>query len=192
MLIGLMGATFGSYMASQYVREPRADQRLSHALEGLDRRHALYHYYLNSNHVLTSHYGMIVLMPRSQEGEITYQAGKWQHKGGWRKIMQLFGEPGLGKPDQDLIADMQDLKKWIDQVMPETNIPVNGVVVMTSPKATLHAEKAPVPAVLLENLADYLKSGLKGETTLTTATQKELRRVMDEVIAQAAPKPKGK
>ena len=192
MLVGLMGATFGSYMSSQYVRTPRADQRLAKAMEGLDRRYALYNYYLNSNYVLTSHYGFIVLIPRSHEGEITYEGGRWRHKGGWRKVLQLFGEPSLGKPDQDLTADMQDLKQWIDQVMPEANIPVNGVVVMTSSNVTLHTKDAPVPVVALDNLADYVRNGLKGSATLTTATQKELRRVMDEVIAQAAAKPKGK
>src|SRR5512141_1249399 len=72
MLVGLIGATFGSYMQSQYVREPRADKRLDKALEGLDKRYAAYHYYLTSNHVLTSHYGFIVLIPRHQEGEVTY------------------------------------------------------------------------------------------------------------------------
>jgi hypothetical protein len=191
MLVGLIGATFGSYMSSQYVREPRADKRLDKALEGLDKRYAAYHYYLTSNHVLTSHYGFIVLIPRGQEGEVSYQNGRWQHKGGFRKVLQLFGEPGLGKPDQDLTADMQDLKQWIDQVMPEANIPVSGAIVMTGSNVTLHTKDAPVPVVELDKLPDYLKTGLKGQTTLTTAMQKELRRVMDEVIAQAnAPKPK--
>ena len=152
MLVGLMGATFGSYMSSQYVREPRADKRLDKALDGLDRRYAAYHYYLTSNHVLASHYGFIVLIPRAHEGEITYQGGRWQHKGGWRKMLQLFGEPGLGKPDQDLAADVQDLKQWIDQVMPEADIPVNGVIVMTGSNVTLHTKEAPAPVVALDNL----------------------------------------
>lgn len=33
LLVGLLGATFGSYMASRYVREPRPDQTLAEVME---------------------------------------------------------------------------------------------------------------------------------------------------------------
>ncbi len=183
LLIGLLGATFGSYMANMYVREPRADQVLSKELDGLDKRYTLYSYYLASNHIIASHYGLTVVLPKPQEGEVSYVNGRWRHKAGWRKIFQIFGEPGLGKPDQELNGEIRAVKEWIDKLMPEQNIPVNGVILFTNPKVKLNASGLPAPAVTRDGIADYMKQGLKGQPTLTTATQTELRRILDEVVA---------
>ena len=102
LLVGLLGATFGSYMANRYVREPRVDQVLENMLGGMDKRYSLYSYYLPSDYVIVSHFGLTVVVPRTQDGEISYTDGRWRHKAGIRKVMQFFGEPSLGKPDQDL------------------------------------------------------------------------------------------
>jgi len=185
LLIGLIGATFGSYMANRYVREPRPDQVFKDKLSELDKRYALYNYYPLGDHVMLSHYGITVLEPRAQEGEITYESGRWRHKAGFRKVFQLFGEPSLGKPDQDVIRQVKWVKDWIDEVMPEEGIPVNGVVVFTRSNLALHVSGNEVPIVKAEDLAAFMKQGLKGQPTLSTAKQKELRRVMDEVISQA-------
>jgi len=186
LIVGLLAASYGSYMASRYVREPRPDQVMTTALEGLDKRYALYHYYFASPHVVASHFGLTVLLPKIQEGEITYEDGRWRHKGGLRKIIQLFGEPGLSKPHVELAEDMQWMKEWIDQAMPEDDIPVTGAVVFTNPRATVRASKAPVPALTPDQLSSYLKQGLKGQAaTLSTAKQKELRRILDAAIGAA-------
>jgi len=183
LLIGLLGASIGSYFTSRYVREPRADQTLGQAMESLDRRYTLYNYYLPSDHVVASHYGLTVLIPRYQTGLVTYEHGKWRHKAGFRKIMQLFGEPHLGKPDQDLEREMGWVKEWIDQVLPEDDIPVNGAVVFTDPKVELHATGAPVPVLKAEELARFMKVGLKGQRIIPTSVQNKLRKVLDEVVA---------
>ena len=184
MLVGLIGAAFGSYMANRYVREPRADQVFEEALEALDKRYKMYGYYPPSHYLIASHYGLTILEPRGQDGEVSYENGRWHHKGGWRKVLQLFGEPSLGKPDQDVQREVEWVKEWIDEVLPEDDVLVTGVVVFTGSNVTLHASKAPVPAVKAEDLARHLKAGLKGNRTLTTAKQKELRSIMDQVVAE--------
>ena len=159
-------------------------QTLSEALESLDKRYTLYSYYLSANHILISHYGLMGIIPRSHNGEVTYdENGRWRQKAGWRKVFQLFGEPSVGKPDQEAVDDVEWTKKWIDEVFPEEDIPVNGVVVFTDPAVELYAKKCPTPVVKAGDLARYLKQGLKGQPTLTTARQKELRRTLDEIIA---------
>jgi hypothetical protein len=186
LVVGLLAASFGSYTANRYVREPRADQMLNKALEGLDKRYALYHYYFATSHVLASHLGLTVLLPRLQEGEITYEEGRWRHKAGLRKFLQLFGEPSLGKPQVELEEDVRWLKEWVDAAMPGDNIPVTGAIVFTNPRATVRASQAPVPALTPEQLVGFLKQGLRGQVSvLSTAKQKELRRVLDEAIAAA-------
>jgi hypothetical protein len=135
--------------------------------------------------VIVSHYGLTAIVPRFQEGEVAYKQGRWHHKAGWRKVFQLFGEPALGKPDQDLEQEIKAVKEWIDQVMPEQNVPVNGVVVFTSSKISLDVSDAPVPAMSAVDLIAYMKQGLKGQPTLSTATQTELRKILDQVVDES-------
>jgi hypothetical protein len=183
LLVGLLGATFGSYMNNRYVREPRVDQILDDALGGMDKRYTLYGYYLPSDYVVASHHGLTVVVPRTQEGEISYSNGRWQHKAGMRKLLQFFGEPSLGKPDQDLQQEMRYVKEWIDKVMTEKDIPVNGAVLFTNPKAVLKVSDAPAPSMTAAELVAHMKQGLKGQPTLSTALQTELRQALDEVVA---------
>jgi len=190
LLIGLLGATFGSYMAGRYVREPRADQTLEEALTRLDKRYRLYNYYLPSDHVVASHHGLAVLVIKPQEGQITYSDGRWHHKAGWRKLLQFFGEPSLSKPDQELAQEVQLVKEWIDEVMatephlrPELEVPVHGVIVFTNPRVTLDTHDLQVAAVKSADLVGHLKLGLKGQPPLSTAERKELERILDEVVA---------
>jgi hypothetical protein len=184
LLVGMLGASLGAYFAGRYVREPRADQVLTNALSGLDKRFTLYNYYLSSNHIIASHRGLTVIEPRAQDGLVVYDNGRWRHKGGFRKVLQLFGEPALGKPDQDLKREIEWVKKWIAEVFPEEDIPVNGAVVFTSPKAELQVYGEGAPAMLAADLAKHLTDGLKNQRILTTAKQKELRRTLDEAIEQ--------
>jgi len=186
LVAGLLASSFGSYNANRYVREPRPDQVLDKALEGLDKRYALYHYYFATPHVLASHLGLTVFLPKVQEGEISYEDGRWRHRAGLRKILQLFGEPGLGRPQAELEQDVQWLKEWIDAAMPGDDIPVTGAVIFTNPRATVRASKAPVPALTADQLVRFVKQDLRGQVSaLSTAKQKELRRVVDEAIAAA-------
>lgn len=184
LLVGLIGASFGSYMANRYVQEPRADQVFTEAMEGMDKRYALYNYYLSSNHIVASHYGLTVLLPRGQAGVVTYEDGRWRHKAGWRKILQLFGEPNVGKPGQELEREIEWVQEWIDEIFVEEKIPVTGVVVFTNPNVQLYAQDAPIPVVTADDLARFLKEDLKGGITLRTAVQRELRRVLEQVMAE--------
>ncbi|MHB1355348.1 MAG: hypothetical protein ACYCZF_05140 [Anaerolineae bacterium] len=183
LLVGLVGATVGSHFSSTYVREPRADRVFSHLLDGLDKRYAVYCYYMPSNHVVLSHYGLTVLLPKAQKGQITYNNDRWQHKAGMRKLLQLIGEPGLGNPEKELTSEVKWVKDWVARTAPELEVPVQGVIVFIHPEATLIASGSPVPAMESVDLPDYLRQGMKGQTTLTTANQKELRRLLDAVVA---------
>lgn len=182
LLVGLVGATVGSHFSSTYVREPRADQVFSHLLDGLDKRYAVYCYYMPSNHVVLSHYGLTVLLPKAQKGKITFSNGRWQHKAGMRKILQLIGEPGLGNPEKDLSAEMKWVRDWLAKTVPELEVPVQGVIVFIHPEATLNAAGSPMPAMQSVDLPDYMRQGMKGQPTISTANQKELRRVLDAIV----------
>lgn len=183
LMIGLIAASIGAYLANRYVKEPRADRVFADALQNLDKRYVLYQYYFPTNHLLMSHFGLTVLDPYAQGGTVSYHRGHWRHKAGFRKIMQIFGDPALGKPDSEIRAEVARVKKWIDELMPGQDIPVTGVAVFTNPTVQLDVEDCPVPAVRIDGLATFVKDGLKGGRVLSTALQNQLRKTLDDVIA---------
>jgi len=187
LIVGLIAATVASYMTNQYVKEPRGDRVFQRVLAGLDKRYALYSYYLPASHVVASHHGLTVLLARPQRGVVTVQGGRWQHKSGWRRILQFFGEPGLGRPDADLQHEMQRVAKWISERLPEVEIPVTGVVVFTHPEVELHVSDAQVPVMLVADLPRFFREDLRDAPILSTAVQKDLRRTLDKAAEQAGP-----
>ena len=184
LMIGVVGASIGAYLTNKYVREPRPDQVLDQVLGDLDKRYAVYNYYLPAQQVIASHHGLTVILTRPQRGVISYRNGNWHHSAGWRKFLQFFGEPSLGKPDLALADDIDSVKSWITEVMPDEDVPVNGAVIFIDANAELDTAQAPVPTMLAEALYDHMKQGLKGQPVLTTAKQKELRRILDGVVGQ--------
>ncbi|NLG29437.1 MAG: hypothetical protein GX557_16125 [Chloroflexi bacterium] len=197
LVIGVIAASIGAYLSNRYVKEPRADQVLAKQLEALDKRYAVYNYYLPAPHVIASHYGLTVVLPRQQKGQVTYSNGKWQHRERWRALTQFFGAPNVGKPELSLAEEIAPTQEWINAVLPgEEPVPVTGLVLFTDAAVQLEAKEAPVVALKSEALAGYMREGLKGQTVLSTARQKELRRLLDSVVqatdAKSAAKPKRK
>ncbi len=182
LMVGLLTAATASYISNQYIREPRADKVLQRVLDGLDKRYALYSYYLPSDHVVASHRGLTVIVARAQRGAVTVQGKRWQHHSGWRKILQVFGEPGLGRPDLDLQVEVSRVQAWVAKRNLSESIPVSGIIVFTHPQALLTAESPAHPAMVANQLPDFLRQGLNDLPILSTAGQKELRRALDEVV----------
>ncbi|MGI6376420.1 MAG: hypothetical protein ACOX3S_10515 [Anaerolineae bacterium] len=183
LLIGLVAASIGSYLANRYVKEPRADHVLGEALANLDKRYALYNYYFATSHLLLSHFGLTVLDPYPQTGQVSYRGGRWRHKAGIRKVMQLFGDPALGKPHTELKLEIKRVKDWIDENLPGEDIPVTGVIVFTNANVELDAEPGEVAVVKADGLAAFMKDGLKGSRVLSTSQQRQLRKMLDDAIS---------
>ncbi len=185
LLIGLVGASIGSYMANRYAKEPRTDQRLAKALESLDRRYVLYSYYLPSEQVLFSHHGFTVLEARHQDGAIAYAGGRWRHKAGVRKLLQFFGEPSLGKPEQDLQREIGWVREWLAKIEGGDEIPVNGMIVFTNPAAQLDIQGLDCPYATLESLPEAIRESLRDQPPLSTSRRNEIRSMLDDLVAQA-------
>jgi hypothetical protein len=186
LLLGLISASVGSFLANRYVREPRADEQLARALDGLDRRYSLLSYYLPSDHVVFSHHGFAVLEPRAQSGVIAYRDGRWSNKGGGRRLLQFVGgEPSLGRPDRDLAAEVTEVKRWLGRAGWGSDVPVHGVVVFTNPDAQLDIVDPPCPAVALRDLAGVLRDGL-GQPPLPTSQRRELESKLDALVSSRA------
>ena len=185
LLIGVFGASIAAYMTSRYVREPRADQLLARAIDGLDRRYTLLSYYLPVDHVVFSHHGFTVLMTRAQQGDISFSNGRWNHQMRMRRIKQLLGEPALARPDRDLQGEITEVSHWVATQGMGENVPVSGVIVFTSDRATLNTDGLDCPAVTLKNLADFLREGLPEAARLSTSERREIESKLDELVGKA-------
>ena len=144
LVVGLIAAT--PPPDERPLREPRAD-KCSPRPDGLDKRYALYNYYLPSPHVVVSHRGLTVLQAQPQRGEIAWEGGRWKHRVGWRRLKQFFGEPGLGRPDMDLQHEMAKTRGWLAKHYPGAEVPVTGAVVFVHPEANLSITDPGVPVM---------------------------------------------
>ncbi|NLT72982.1 MAG: NAD(P)(+) transhydrogenase (Re/Si-specific) subunit beta [Chloroflexi bacterium] len=184
LLIGVCGASIGAYMANRYIREPRVDQVLSRALDGLDKRYTLYSYYLPAGQVVLSHFGFTVLEARSQGGQIAYSRGRWSHKARLNLLKQILGEPSLGSPDKDLAIQIEHLRKWMARQGLD-DVPVSGAIVFTNQEAGLEIEGLGFPAVRLRELAPLLKGGVSDQVPLATSQRREIESKLDELVQKA-------
>lgn len=185
LLIGVLGASIGAYMANRYIREPRPDQLLARALDGLDKRYTLLSYYLPSDQVVFSHRGFTVLVTRAQQGEITYAEGRWDHQLRMRKIKQLFGEPAISKPEKDLELEVRDVEKWVSSLNLSDQVPVNGVIVFTGENVQLDVQDPNLPAVTLQDLASHFRDHMGDRGLLTTSQRREIESKLDALVGKA-------
>ncbi|MGI6368233.1 MAG: hypothetical protein ACOX2L_07760 [Anaerolineae bacterium] len=180
LLVGVFAASMGAFMANRYVREPRPDQLLSRALDGLDKRYTLLSYYLPTEHVLFSHDGFTAIIARSQQGTIRCAQGRWTHKQRGRWFKQLMGEPSLANPMQDLARERQDLQRWATSQQ-LGDVPINGLVVFTGKDVVLELKDPSVPAVTLSHLADYVREGSTA-APLTTSQRREIENKLHALV----------
>lgn len=185
LLVGVVAAGVGSYMASRYVREPRADQLLAKALDGLDKRYTLYSYYLPADHTVFSHHGFTVIDTRPQTGTIVYANGRWSHRTRFRWLKQLVGEPALVSPEKDLDADISALQTWSARQGLGVEIPIHGVIVFTNENARLNIQGLRYPAVTLSELPDLLRAGMGDQAPLSTGQRREIESLLDELVHKA-------
>jgi len=76
-LVGVLASQFGMVYYNRWSRQPRMDQVLDDSVKGLDGRYALFHYTLSSPHVLATPAGVFAIVPRLDEGEVTWSDGAW-------------------------------------------------------------------------------------------------------------------
>jgi hypothetical protein len=110
LAIGFLLSNIGIYYANRYTRLDRPDAVLTQALKGFDDRYVLYQFLLPVSQALLEPSGLTVLVLKPQEGQISYENGKWRHKQGWGRLLRWVGQEGLGKPDLEAEHEAQTLR----------------------------------------------------------------------------------
>ncbi|HVP21286.1 MAG TPA: hypothetical protein VMS73_05435 [Anaerolineaceae bacterium] len=163
LVIGFALSQVGIYFGNRWGRSPRPDEVLAAGLKGLEDKYTLYNYMTVVPHLLVGPAGIWILATFTQRGAITYNPDRkrWSQKGG-NFIMKLFGQEGLGRPDQEVYNLYQDMQKYISKEVSIPNLPSPQVaMVFLSDKSTVQAQDSPVPAMHIEKLKDFIRKQAK-------------------------------
>jgi hypothetical protein len=157
LLLGFVLSQVGIYFGNRWGRTPRPDQQITQSLKGLDDKYSLYHYVTPVSHLLIGPAGVWILLPFNQKGTITYEKGRWKQKGG-NLYMKVFAQEGLGRPDVELNASENELKRFLEKKLPENTVPeIQAALVFTSEKVTIATDDPPVPTLQAEKLKDFIR-----------------------------------
>ena len=178
LIVGFMLASVGTYNMNRWVKEPRADQALDKALKGFDNKHFLYHYTLPATHVLLAPSGLFVFMVKDNHGEIRCEGEKWRHKFSWGRLLLFFGQEGLGNPTREVRGEIERLRRFLDEKLPEADLPIEGLIVFTNPRAKLELIDPALPVVSSNKLKTFLRQLKKSR--IPAEQRKELAEIFEE------------
>jgi hypothetical protein len=172
LLLGFTLTQIGMYMGNRYGRSPRPDEKLDAGLKGLQNEFVMYHYMTPASHLLVGPAGIWVLLPYHQRGQVVYKKKRWKMSGGGflQGYMRIFGQESIGRPDVELDGEVSAIKKYLEKHMEEAEIPeINAMMVFTSDDVNIEAEGAPVSAMKLKGIKEFLRK--KGKEKPITSTQ---------------------
>ncbi len=181
VMVGFILSQVGIYFTNRWGRSPRPDEHLNNALKGLDGNYTLYHYVTPISHLLIGPAGVWVLMPRYQRGTITYEKGRFRQKGGGFMLnyLKIFGQEGLGRPELEVESEKETLTKFLQKRMPEKPLPpINAALVFTDSRAVVEADDAPIPAMPVKRLKEYIRKTTKGKA-LPPDRVKEIKQAIE-------------
>jgi hypothetical protein len=178
LLVGFVLSQVGIYYTNRWGRRPRPDELLNTALKGLDGKYAIYHYLTPASHVLVGPAGVWVLMARHQRGMITYEKGRWRQRGGGplQAYLRMFAQEGLGRPDLEILNEIEALQKHLNKKLPEGSAPaVQSALIFTNPNVDLRINEEEVPTaptMILGDLKEFIRKSAKNKgLSQTKATE---------------------
>lgn len=163
LFVGFILFQIGTYFMNRYNRRPRPDQALDAALKGLTKDYTLYHYLTPVSHLLVGPAGVWIIETFYQRGNISYENGRWRQKGGgiMLQYMKIFGQEGLGRPDLEIKADLENVTKLLKGHFGEELIPVNAALIFIDDRANINGEGAPYPTLKPKEIKEHLRKHAK-------------------------------
>ena len=183
LLLGFLLSQVGIYFSNRWGRRPRPDELIDQALKGIDSKYILYHYSSPVQHLLVGPSGIWILMPYYQRGTITYKNGRWVQKGG-NLYLKVFAQESLGRPDMELLSEMDNLRNFLSKKLPDGTVPqIQAALVFFNPKVAIdipEGETPPAETVLIGKLKELVRKPGKGKS-LPAET---VRQVQDTLLTE--------
>jgi hypothetical protein len=182
LLLGLLISSVGTMNMNRWVREPRADQALAQGLKGFDDRYQLYNYFLPAPHVLLSPMGLYVLTAMGQDGVIRYDGTKFRRDFSIGRLFRFMAEEGLGKPFAEANAQVEALRKLLDEHGVGEEVEIQNIVVFYNPRAELVISDPPRPVANPKGLKKAIRKrqGVK----LAGRQYQQLEELFDEALGE--------
>jgi len=183
LLVGFFMSQVGIHFTNRWGRNPRADDIIDKSLKGLGREFTIYHYVTPVSHLLVGPAGVWTIIPYLQSGTVVYDKKRWRIKGGGflQSYMRLFGQENIGRPDLESETEIEAAKRYFTRVLPEgAEIPlVRSVLLFAHPKVELKLEEAPIPAMTIKDLKDFLRDKIK-EKSISEPTLSSIRAALPQ------------
>ena len=177
LLAGFTLTQISMYFGNRFGRRPRPDEQLDAALKGIPGEYTLHHFTTPVSHLLVGPAGLWILLPFGMKGKVRYQKNRWKSSGGGflQSYMRIFGQETIGRPDLEVVSGAAALEKFMKKKLEEGEpVPaINSALVFLDPAIEIDAEDAPIPAMQIKKLKEFLRKAAKD----TPFPQLELERL---------------
>jgi len=157
VIAGTLISQAGLALFNNWGKQPRIDQIFDGAFKGFDNRYAIFHYKLGTSHALICPSGVYALIPRQDDGEITYSEGKWWEQVQKRGFFRRSGRKRLNRIEDHAKAQARTMQQSIQKALPETDISVQPILVFISKDALVKVDHAPVLTVHIKKLKSLVR-----------------------------------
>jgi hypothetical protein len=181
LLVGFILTQVSIHLGNRFGRSPRPDESLDAGLKGLPGDFTIYHFTTPSAHLLVGPAGIWVLLPYRQPGMVTYRNNRWKLGGGGflQGYMRFFGQEGIGRPNADAEAEIKSVQQELAKSMESEEIPpIQAALVFTNAEVEIEAEDAPIPALKIKQLKEFLRQKAK-EKPLSPAQIEHVKSALE-------------
>lgn len=167
-IIGVVCSQVGLAINNRWGAKPRTDEIIAEALKGLDNRYEIYHYKLGTSHALLSPAGAFALVPRYEDGEITYDGEKWFSRRTKRRLLSRSGNRSLGNLQKNAEAEARSMQRALQRALPDgTEISIHPILVFVNPDTLVKVDGTPFHVVHAKKLKSLIRRLPKAKSLTT-------------------------
>ncbi|HEY45760.1 MAG: hypothetical protein AMJ88_00655 [Anaerolineae bacterium SM23_ 63] len=167
-IIGVVCSQTGLAINNRWGAKPRTDEIIDEALKGLDNRYEIYHYKLGTSHALLSPEGAFAIVPRYEDGEITYAGEKWFSQRTKRKLLRRSGKRSLGDLQKNAEAEARSMQKALHRALPDiSDISIQPILVFVNPDTFVKVDGAPLHVVHAKKFKSLIRRLPKAKSLTT-------------------------
>jgi hypothetical protein len=130
-------------------------------------------------HVLVTPSGVWVILVKKQPGQFSYDGRRWHQKASFLRVFTFLSEPSLGKPIRDLERDLALVRDRLAAVAGSAEVPLEGVIVFTDPRASLEVKGTSCPVITQDNLTAFFRRELRKRPVLEAKLMRESIEVLE-------------
>jgi hypothetical protein len=174
LFVGIALSQISMYFGTRWGRRP--DEALDKGLKGLPGDSVLYHYSSPVPHLIVGSAGLWILLPYHLRGTVSYRKNRWRVGGGGvtQGYLRIFGQETIGRPDIEFSSQASSLEKHLRKNLEEGQVipPINGVLVFLDDKVEIASDSAPLPAIQVKKLKDFIRKAAKDSQLAPSVVEK--------------------